>query len=111
MVWGTLAFSALFLLMGAIFRRAAVVAIVYSFFLETIFGNMPGYLKRGSISFYARCMMFDAGREYDVQPEKPTIYLSVDGATALWVLVGVTVGLVVLGMFWFSRAEYRGSEV
>src|SRR5207249_3212008 len=33
---GTVAFCALFHLMGACFRRAAVVALVYSFFLETI---------------------------------------------------------------------------
>src|SRR6185437_16274413 len=35
-LWATLAFSALFYLMGAFFRRPAVVAIVYGFFLEVI---------------------------------------------------------------------------
>lgn len=106
----TLCFSALFMLMGAVFRRPAIIAIVYSFFLETIFGNMPGYLKRVSISFYARCMMFDAGRAYDVQPEKPSVYLSVSGESALWVLLTATVLLLVIGMAWFARAEYRTSE-
>src|SRR5487761_191190 len=48
----TLAFSSLFYFMGAFFRRPAVAAIVYAFFLEVIFGNMPGYLKRISIGFY-----------------------------------------------------------
>ncbi len=61
-LWATLAFSALFYLMGAFFRRPAVVAIVYAFFLEVIFGNMPGYLKRISIGFYTRCMMFEAAQ-------------------------------------------------
>jgi ABC-type transport system involved in multi-copper enzyme maturation permease subunit len=104
--WGTLAFSALFLWMGTAFRRPAVVATVYSFFLETLFGNLPGYLKRASISFYTRCMMFEAGQSYDVQPEKPSIYLAVDGETALLVLLGLTIFLLVLGTFWFSRTEY-----
>jgi ABC-type transport system involved in multi-copper enzyme maturation permease subunit len=106
-VCGTLAFSALFHFMGAFLRRPAIVAIVYSFFLETIMGNMPGYMKRLSISFYARCMMYDAAQVQGLQPEKPSIYLPVDGSTACWVLVGVTVALLVIGMVWFSRTEYR----
>jgi hypothetical protein len=103
---GTLAFCALFHLMGAYFQRPAIVALVYSFFLETILGNMPGYMKRVSIGFYTRCMMFDAGQDYGVQPERPDIYLPVDGVTACWVLVGLTAGLLALGMYVFARKEY-----
>jgi hypothetical protein len=73
-------------------------------------GNMPGYLKRASISFYTRCMMFDAGQEFGVEPEKPSIYLAVDGATACMVLLGLTVVLLLLGMFLFSRAEYVAAD-
>jgi hypothetical protein len=109
-VWGTMAFAALFCLIGALFRRPAVVAIVYSFFLETFLGNMPGYLKRVSISFYTRCMMYEAAERYGVQPEKPSIYLPVDATTAALVLAGITVALVVVGMVWFSRAEYVAGE-
>jgi hypothetical protein len=69
-------------------------------------GNMPGYLKRASISFYTRCMLFDAGQDFGVEPEKPSVYLAVDGTTASIVLLGVTVVLLLLGMFLFSRAEY-----
>jgi hypothetical protein len=105
--WATLAFSALFYLAGAYFRRPAVVAIVYSFFLETLLGNMPGYLKRVSIGFYARCMMFDAARGYGVEPERPSVYLPVDGTTALLVLVGLTAGLLALGAVLFARAQYH----
>lgn len=106
-LWSTLAFSALFYLMGAYFRRPAVVAILYSFFLETILGNMPGYLKRVSISFYTRCMMFEAAQDYGVQPEKASVFLPVDGTTALLVLVGLTIGLLALGALLFSRAQYH----
>jgi hypothetical protein len=92
--------------MGAYFQRPAIVALVYSFFLETILGNMPGYMKRVSIGFYTRCMMFDAAQEYGVQPEKPSVYLPVDGTTACWVLIGLTAAFLVLGMFLFARKEY-----
>jgi ABC-type Na+ efflux pump permease subunit len=103
----TLAFSALFYLMGACFRRPAVAAIVYAFFLEVIFGNMPGYLKRISIGFYTRCMMFEAAGDYGIQPERPDIYLAVDGTTALAVLLGLTVVLLGIGMVVFSRTQYQ----
>jgi hypothetical protein len=109
-VCGTLAFSALYHMMGAFFKRPAIVALVYSFFLETLMGNMPGYLKRASISFYTRCMMFDAGQEFGVEPEKPSVYLAVDGTTACMVLLGVTVVLLLVGMFLFSRAEYLTAD-
>ena len=88
------------------FRRPAVVAIVYSFFLETIFGNMPGYLKRASISFYTRCMMFESAHDLHIRPERPHIYLPVSGPVALAVLAAVTLLAVAAGMYLFSRREY-----
>ena len=103
----TLAFAALFHLIGSYFRRPAIVALVYAFFLETIFGNMPGYLKRLSISFYTRCMMFEEAQAYNVQPEKPSVYLPVDGATAQTMLIGLTVVFLGIGMLVFSRSEYQ----
>ncbi|MHB1422921.1 MAG: ABC transporter permease [Gemmataceae bacterium] len=103
----TLAFSSLFYFMGAFFRRPAVAAIVYAFFLEVMFGNMPGYLKRISIGFYARCMMFDAASAYGIQAEQPEIYLPVDGTTALTVLLGLTIALLGIGTVVFSRSQYQ----
>jgi ABC-type transport system involved in multi-copper enzyme maturation permease subunit len=104
---GTVAFCALFHLMAACFRRSAVVALVYSFFLETILGSMPGSMKRISLSFYTRCLMFDAAQPYGVHPEKPSIYLPVNGITAWSVLIAVTVVLLVVGMAIFARSEYQ----
>lgn len=106
-VLGTLAFCSLFHLLGAWFRRAAVIGLVYAFFLEMILGNMPGYMKRVSISFFTRCMMFTEAQGYAIQPEKPSIYLPVDGPTAAWVLAAVTVVCLALGMVIFSRSEYH----
>jgi ABC-type Na+ efflux pump permease subunit len=105
-VLATLAFTSLYHLMGALFRRPAVVAIVYSFFLETILGNMPGNMKRVSLGFYARCMMFDEAAGYGIEPDKPSIYLPVDGVSATTFLLSVTIVFLVLGMFVFSRREY-----
>ncbi len=106
----SLAFAALFHLIGSYFRRPAIIALVYAFFLETILGNMPGYLKRVSISFYTRCMMYDAAGTYGVQPESPTVFLPVSGSAALAVLLGATAALLLLGMYLFSRTEYVTAE-
>jgi ABC-type transport system involved in multi-copper enzyme maturation permease subunit len=103
----SLAFAALFHLMSALFRRPAIMAIVYTFFLEVIVGGMPGYLKRVSIGFYTRCMMFEAAQTQGMEPpEKASIYLPVDSLTAWTVLLGLTAGLLVLGMLVFARSEY-----
>jgi hypothetical protein len=105
-LWSTLAFVALFHLLGACLSRAGVVALLYAFFLETIAGNLPGHLKRLSISFYARCLMFEHARDYGIGPERPWIYLPVSGTTAWLVLAGATAVFLAIGMIVFSRSEY-----
>ena len=104
--WSTLAFSALFHLIGACLRRAAIIALLYAFFLETIMGNMPGHFKRFSISFYARCMMYDRAHEFGIQPEQPQIFLAVSGATAWMVLAGITAACLIVGAVVFTRNEF-----
>jgi hypothetical protein len=103
----TLTFSALFLLIGAWFRRPAVVAIVYSFCLEVVLGNMPGYLKRVSVGFYTRCLMYERAGDFGIQPDKPGVFLPVGGSTAVLVLAGGAAALVAVGMWVFARAQYH----
>lgn len=105
-LFGTLAFCALFHLMGAWFRRAAVVALLYSFFLETVAGNLPGYLKRFSISFYVRSLMFDRAESWGIEPDRPLLFMATTGAAAYVWLLGITVVLLVVGMVVFQRSEY-----
>lgn len=107
-VGATFAFCALFHLMGATFKRAAVVAILYSFFLETFLGNLPGYMKRVSVGFYTRCLMFSAAEDVGVfPPEKAEVYWPVEPWTAWLVLIGGTLALLIVGMIVFARTEYR----
>lgn len=107
---GTLGFSALFHLVAACTTRPAVVGIVYAFFLETLLGNMPGYMKRVSLGFYTRCMMFEEAHAYGLQPEKPSVYLPVSGATAAAVLLAVTAACLAAGTIVFARSEYRDAS-
>jgi ABC-2 type transport system permease protein len=103
---GTVAFASLYHLMGAIFRRPAVMAILYSFFLETVMGNLPGHLKRASINFYMRSYMYDCASVFQLQPDRPLLYSPVSGPVAVAVLLGITAVLLTVGSIVFTRAEY-----
>ncbi len=90
---------------GPVCSCAPVVAILYSFFLETIAGNLPGHLKRLSISFYTLLSHVRGAHTFGLQPERPTIYLPVSGTFALSVLVALTIVLLLAGMIVFARKE------
>jgi len=105
-LWGTLAFASLFHLLAATFRHAAVLALLYSFFIEMVVGNLPRDLKRFSLSFYMRCMMYDEGGGLGIRPDNPLVYQTVSGTTACLVLAGTTVALLAIGAFIFGRKEY-----
>jgi ABC-type transport system involved in multi-copper enzyme maturation permease subunit len=104
--WGTLAFAALFHTLAAAFRHSAMLALLYSFFIETVVGNLPRDLKRFSLSFYMRSMMYDEARGLGIGPENPLIYQTVSGTTAWLVLAAATAGLLIVGCIVFSRREY-----
>lgn len=104
---GTFAFSALFHLMAATFRRPAIVALLYSFFFETLVGDLPGDLKRLSISFYIRSLMYAATQGMNISPDALTVYSPVRPPIAWAVLLGSTVVFTLVGMWVFSRQEYE----
>ncbi len=106
-IWATLAFAALFLLFGAYFRRPAVVAIIYSFCLEVVLGSMPGYLKRVSIGFYTRCLMYDQLDKLGIEPDRAGVFLPVTGTTAMLVLILGTLTFLGAGVWIFSRMQYH----
>jgi ABC-2 type transport system permease protein len=105
-LWGTLAFAALFHLLAAAFRQAAVLALLYAFFIEMVVGNLPRDMKRFSLSFYMRCMMYDEAGGLGIRPENPLVYQTVSGTTACLALAGATVALLAVGAFIFGRKEY-----
>ncbi len=104
-----LAFAALFHLIGAIFRRPVVVGLVYVFFFEAVVAALPGSLKLLSLTFYARSLMYNeastAGYPGDMLPSMAGA--AVSSETAWTVLATATVGITLLGMWLFSRSEYR----
>ncbi|QEL20981.1 ABC transporter permease [Limnoglobus roseus] len=103
---GTIGLSALFHLMGAIFRRPAVVGLVYVFFFETLVANLPGSLKRLSLNYYVRSMMYNEASTVAVVPEDQLeVYDPVTPTTAWVVLLAASIVLTLVGMWWFAKLE------
>jgi ABC-type transport system involved in multi-copper enzyme maturation permease subunit len=106
---GTLAFAALFHLFGALLPRPSIIALLYAFFFETLLSELPipGTLKRLSINYYTRCLLYAAAEGEDVPVESSSLFVPVSPTTAWVVLLGATVGLTALGMWLFARMEHR----
>ena len=94
-------------LIGAIFRRPVVVGLVYVFFFEALVGSLPGSLKLLSLTFYARCLMYNAAETAGYPVEMLEVSQTVTTTTALAVLSSAAIVLTGLGMWLFSRSEYR----
>ena len=104
---GSVAFAALFHLLGAMVKRPAVVGLAYVFFFETLVANLPGSLKQLSLNYYVRSALFDAAssRVSTLTPEALDVYAPADGLSARLTLVVATVAVTALGAFLFGRAE------
>lgn len=108
-LWSAGAYVALFSLFGVIFRRATMVALIYALFMETLLGNMPGIAKRLAISFYSRCLIFEAGAPFGVTPSgvgEPQLFAPIAGDTAQLVLYLLCGGLLTTALVVFWRGEY-----
>jgi ABC-type transport system involved in multi-copper enzyme maturation permease subunit len=108
-VMGALVYANLFLVLGAAFRHGTIISLAYWFFLEVLFGAMPGIVKRLTVSFYVKCQIFDAGKELELGPVRRIareMFLPVSGDVAFTVMSATLATLVVLGVIVFSTREY-----
>jgi len=106
---GTLAFSALFHLIGAMFQKPGIVALLYAFFFETMLSELPipGTLKRLSINYYTRCLLYSSAEGENVPTETSSLFVPVSPTTAWIVLIGATVAITGIGMWLFGRMESK----
>ncbi len=101
----SVAYVSLFHLFAVLFRHSTIVALIYSLFMETILGAMPGIIKRVAVNFYGRSMMYDLARDFGVQ--EPLFFQGVDVWTAQVTLLAFAIGGIALAMLIFVRKEYR----
>ena len=101
----TVCYVALFMLFSAWIRRATFLALAYALMIETLSANIPGVVKRITVSFYANSWLYDYST-FGLEPNIPA-YDPVAGGTAMWVLIAASLGFLALGMWVFSRKEYE----
>ena len=110
---GGLAYASLFLLVGALFRHGTIISLVYWFFLEVLFGNLPGIVKRVLVAFYVRCMVYEAGGDLNLGPLgriAKEMFLPVSGTTASITLSAAIAALLLTGLISFEQREYRDAS-
>jgi ABC-2 type transport system permease protein len=106
---GTAVYAALFLFLGASFRHGTIISLAYWFFLEVLFGAMPGIVKRVTVSFYVKCLIYEAGDELSLQPRGRVareMFLAVSADTAWLVLWSALAALLALGAMVLATREY-----
>ena len=104
-VGGTVAFAALFHLVGATVRRPVVVGLVYVFFFEALVAALPGSLKLLSLSFYARSLIYNEAVAAGYPAAALDVTEAVTAANAWAVLAAATAVLLAAGAWRFARAE------
>jgi ABC-type transport system involved in multi-copper enzyme maturation permease subunit len=117
-VAGAVAFGCVFHMVGAVFRRPTVVALVYVFFFEVLVANLPGGLKQFSLNYYLRSLFYNRLatatpnallRELRplVEGDKDPVarFDPAEPLTAWIVLLVVSVGVTAVGAWLFGRLE------
>jgi len=108
-VCATAAYVGLFLLFSAMVRRATFLSLAYALMIETLTGNIPGFVKRITVSFYAKSWLYESGEPLGLAPKEGvalSLFDPVSAATAQGVLGLASAGFIALGMWVFSRKEY-----
>jgi len=106
---GVTAYAMLFMLVGTLFRYGTMISLAYWFFLEVLFGAMPGIVKRITVAFYVKCLIYDAGEDLRLGPlgrVAREMFLAVSGETAIMALCAASAGFMLFGASIFHQREF-----
>ena len=103
----TFTFTTLFHLLGTVFRKPAIVGLIYVFFFETLVASLPGSLKELSLNFYARSMVYNQAVERltALSPGSLDVYAPTTTSTAIWTMLTASAVFTILGMILIERQE------
>ncbi|HEY6565159.1 MAG TPA: hypothetical protein VIY86_11715 [Pirellulaceae bacterium] len=108
-VLSSISYAALYLFLGVLFnRRAMLVAVVYTLLVEVMLGFLPAFINQLTIQYRLRALWIDGMGWASVPPgfDGPTEIFSV--APAWWhvtILLTLSAGLVVLSLAIARRRE------
>jgi ABC-2 type transport system permease protein len=102
-----LAYVCLFHLFAVSFRHSTILALVYAVFMELFLGNMPGIVKRVSVSYYGRAMMYDLGADEGLKAPPAQWFEPLAAQTSVWALLGIALAALIGSLLIFQQREYR----
>jgi ABC-2 type transport system permease protein len=108
---GAIGFTTFFHFLGAVMSRPAIVGLTYGFFFETILSELPvpGTLKRLSVNYYVRCLMYDDAAAKGIPVESESLFVPVSQTTAWLVLILGSALFAAVGTWIFTQRENRES--
>lgn len=106
-VYMSVAYSAVFLLFSTLFRHPAIVALLYTAFMEMLLGNIPGIIRRVAINYYGRSLMYDAGVEHGLMAPDNLWFDPLAAADARQALATITAVALTLAWLVFRTREYE----
>jgi ABC-2 type transport system permease protein len=104
--FAALAYTSFFHLLSAVFRHASLIGVAYVFFVEVFLSQVPGILKRISVSFYTWCLFYATAERSGIPLELPKVFLPVSEEAAVRALLGLTAVSLVLGGVIFAWKEH-----
>jgi ABC-2 type transport system permease protein len=113
-VWlGAAAYSALFLFVSLVLNRAVIYCLLFAFGWESLVPTMPGEIEYASIASPMQSLtahpMPDSGPTGMLQLSLDRI-ANIPDMAAFSILVGITVGAMAIGSYWFNHFEFVPRE-
>jgi ABC-2 type transport system permease protein len=106
-VYMSVAYAALFLLFSVLFRHPAIIALLYTAFMEMLLGNIPGIIRRVAVNYYGRSLMYDAGVEHGLMAPDNLWFDPLSAADARQSLATITAAALAFAWLVFRTREYE----
>lgn len=104
-LYAALAYLGLFHLFAVSLRHSTIAALIYAVFLEFLLGIMPGIVKRITVNYYSRSLMYAVASTEGLQ--RPGWFEPISVTTATWTLIAIALGSLLLATLVFQFREYR----
>lgn len=107
LIFGTVAYTAVFACVGAFFRHAMMVGIGYAFAIEGFLANLPGRTQVVTIQYHMRSYLSGEGSGALQRVEEFTARTVESPARALTILAAIAVVALALGAWRVSRRQFE----
>lgn len=106
-VYMSVAYAAVFLLFSVVFRHPAIIALLYTAFMEMLLGNIPGIIRRVAVNYYGRSLMYDAGIDHGLMLPDNQSFDPLAATDARQALASITIAALALAWLVFRTREYE----